>query len=384
MEELRSVLPDCKLEPYKISNNKRLNTCFFKLETDNTSNDILAKIRDSALSFVDFIMPVDAIIDTVNLIEYQKVRDLISKIMETYKYLSFKIEVKNIDFRIDKTAKSIEIELGSDIEENGYEVNFLDPKVVIYVILLNSSVIIGHIDTEIQKDYILDSFRQANKENTSYINRAEFKIKEAIEFFNINMNKHKLCLDIGASPGGWTHYLSQNGIRVVAVDNALLNYKMISRNKQVLVLVNKVDLTQIQNIIMEGDLSKNVSVERINNENIKFDNYDIIHIKTNMDQNNKNELLKKFGYFDILIIDTNTDPLQSTAIANSLVELLCPKASLIMTIKFMTKNFSKHIHTVETELSKNYICVKLKKLSHNRRELTVYGIRTEELKGFTT
>jgi len=133
-------------------------------------------------------------------------------------------------------------------------------------------------------------------------------------------------------------------------------------------------MPQVQKIIESEGLSKNVSVEVIRDQSIDVNNYDIFHIKANMEQNSRIELLKQFGRFDILTIDTNTPPLESAIIANSLIELLDPEASLIMTIKLMTRNFSQHITTVETELSKRYKSIQLKKLSHNRREFTVYGI----------
>ncbi|MEM3215850.1 MAG: hypothetical protein QXS17_02975, partial [Candidatus Micrarchaeaceae archaeon] len=164
------------------------------------------------------------------------------------------------------------------------------------------------------------------------------------------------------------------GIKVVAVDNALLDYKKISNGKKVLVLADEANAPKIRETIASEGLIENVSVEGISNQNIQVDKYDIVHIKANMEQNNGIELLKRFGRFDILAIDTNTPPLESATIANSLVELLDPEASLIMTAKLITRDFSRHISTVETELSKNYRAIQLKKLSHNRRELTAYGI----------
>jgi len=372
--ELRSVLPESKLEPYKTNNNNALNIAFFKLETKDVSDEVPAKIRRAASSFVDFVMPVDAIIDTGNLIEYQKIEDAISKVIDDHKHSSFKIEAKKIDFMADETAKSIEVRLGEDLERRGYRADLKTPEVVIYAILLNSSVIIGHIDTQVQKGHILDSFRQANREGVDRINRAEFKMKEAVEFFGIDLSRHKKALDIGAAPGGWTRYLSQQGIKVVAVDNALLDYKRISDGKRVLVLADEINLPQIQKKIASEGLSENVSVEGIGCQSIEVNDYDIVHIKANMEQNKRIGLLERFGGFDILAIDTNTSPLESATIANSLVELLAQEALLIMTTKLTTSAFSKHVSTVKTELSKNYSSIQLKKLPHNRRELTAYGV----------
>jgi 23S rRNA (cytidine2498-2'-O)-methyltransferase len=52
------------------------------------------------------------------------------------------------------------------------------------------------------------------------ISRAEFKLLEALETFNIELPKRGTALDLGAAPGGWTRLLLERGLRVVAVDPA--------------------------------------------------------------------------------------------------------------------------------------------------------------------
>jgi 23S rRNA (cytidine1920-2'-O)/16S rRNA (cytidine1409-2'-O)-methyltransferase len=47
-----------------------------------------------------------------------------------------------------------------------------------------------------------------------YVSRGGLKLKEAIENFNINIS-NKICLDVGASTGGFTDCLLQNGARLV-------------------------------------------------------------------------------------------------------------------------------------------------------------------------
>lgn len=370
---IKFVLPKCQLKPYELNNNSDFNTVFFKLEIKNTSDDIPKMIKKSASSFVDFVMPVDSIIDIGNSIKYEKIEDVIRKIIDNCGYASFKIEVKKVDHKLDETAKSIEVHLGGDLEKLGYKADLKTPKVMMYAILLNTSVVIGHVDTSMQKDYILDLFRQSSKEKIEKLNRAEFKIEEAAKFFDIDLSKCHIGLDIGAAPGGWTHYLSQKGVRMVAVDKALLNYKKMG-DKKVLILADEIDTPKIKEIIKTENLANTISVESIVNESIDFKNYGIIHIKANMEPNDRLELLKKFGKFDLLTIDTNTSPLESTTIVNSLAELLNPEASLVMTAKLVTRNFNKHVSTVEAELSKNYKSIKLKKLPHNRREFTVHGV----------
>lgn len=54
------------------------------------------------------------------------------------------------------------------------------------------------------------------------ISRAELKLLEALEVFNLTLPTEGEALDLGAAPGGWTRLLLQAGLRVVAVDPAML------------------------------------------------------------------------------------------------------------------------------------------------------------------
>lgn len=59
---------------------------------------------------------------------------------------------------------------------------------------------------------------EVKKETLPYVSRGGLKLQGAIEHFNINV-RNKICLDIGASTGGFTDCLLQNGARLVyAVD----------------------------------------------------------------------------------------------------------------------------------------------------------------------
>ena len=52
----------------------------------------------------------------------------------------------------------------------------------------------------------------------SFVSRGGFKLQKAIEFFNIKLIK-KICMDVGASTGGFTDCLLQNGAeQVFAID----------------------------------------------------------------------------------------------------------------------------------------------------------------------
>lgn len=66
-----------------------------------------------------------------------------------------------------------------------------------------------------------------------YVSRGGFKLEKAIEVFDINL-EGCICMDIGASTGGFTDCMLQNGaVKVFAVDvgSAQLSYKLINDSR---------------------------------------------------------------------------------------------------------------------------------------------------------
>ncbi len=58
------------------------------------------------------------------------------------------------------------------------------------------------------------------------ISRAEFKLTEALETFEISLPSRGIALDLGAAPGGWTRVLRKAGLYVTAVDPAALDERI--------------------------------------------------------------------------------------------------------------------------------------------------------------
>jgi len=57
-------------------------------------------------------------------------------------------------------------------------------------------------------------------------NRAYVKLWEALTLAGVRPTPEELCLDLGASPGGWSWALHETGARVIAVDKAPLDPKI--------------------------------------------------------------------------------------------------------------------------------------------------------------
>ena len=103
----------------------------------------------------------------------------------------------------------------------------------------SAAILAGHV--KINDEYITKAGFQINPEkeydivvkSMPYVSRGGFKLKKALDAFNFNV-KDRICLDAGASTGGFTDCLLQNGAKFVyAVDVGYgqLDWKIRSDNR---------------------------------------------------------------------------------------------------------------------------------------------------------
>ena len=84
----------------------------------------------------------------------------------------------------------------------------------------SSAILAGNvmIGTEVitKAGYQLDSTKEYDfrVKSMPYVSRGGFKLKKALETFDVNI-KDRICLDAGASTGGFTDCLLQNGAKFV-------------------------------------------------------------------------------------------------------------------------------------------------------------------------
>ena len=80
---------------------------------------------------------------------------------------------------------------------------------------------------------------EITKESSKYVSRGGYKLEGALNSFEVSPNG-KLCIDIGASRGGFTDCLLQNGaVRVIAVDSGTMQLDAaLRRDERVVVREN--------------------------------------------------------------------------------------------------------------------------------------------------
>ena len=167
------------------------------------------------------------------------------------------------------------------------------------------------------------------KRDEGQVSRAEFKLLEAIEQFEIKLPEKGVAIDLGAAPGGWTRVLRQhsNEMMVLAID--------------------------------PGDLHESLS-----------EDWGIHHKRTTAEQYMRT--LTPKSKFDVLVNDMRMDSWRSAQVMTSYARYLTPNGIGIMTIK-LPQHFPEKVYKdAFTTLEQRYEILGARQLFHNRNEITVY------------
>lgn len=156
--------------------------------------------------------------------------------------------------------------------------------------------------------------------------RAEFKIEEAFEVFGIQAREGMRALDLGAAPGGWTHYLSKRGISVDAVDPAALDDRILAQAN-----VRHYRMTAQEFARSHGEAT-----------------------------------------YDLIVNDMKMDTNQSMDILCEMSRLLEKNGVCLMTLKLPKEGVQKRINVAKKVLGERFETVRIRQLYYNRSEVTVY------------
>ncbi|WP_342435732.1 SAM-dependent methyltransferase [Paenibacillus sp. FSL L8-0436] len=160
------------------------------------------------------------------------------------------------------------------------------------------------------------------------ISRAKFKLMEAEKEFAIPFSSFRNAVDIGASPGGWTSFLLERGLKVTAVDPALMHESL--RNQPGLKILRK------------------------NAGEVKF---------------RENE-------FDLLVCDMSWSPKLMAKLVTGLLHSLTPGGTAVVTVKLMHKKPLAMIKEIISMFEGERMQIqRAKQLFHNRDEITLYMIK---------
>ena len=157
------------------------------------------------------------------------------------------------------------------------------------------------------------------------ISRAEFKLLEALEVFEIDLAPRGVALDLGASPGGWTRVLRQREQYVTAID--------------------------------PGDLDARIMTDPA-----------VRHLRTTAEA----YLAGEPDRFDLIVNDMRMDARDSARLMIAYARCLYPTGQAIMTLKLPEHNRKKFIAQALKILQRHYKIAGARQLFHNRSEITLY------------
>lgn len=236
---------------------------------------------------------------------------------------TFSIQTRLLsDTKFPYKASDLNKELANVIVQNGFTLDVKSPEQIISIFITENMAYLGISLTR----YNLSSWSGGEykfRKDENLISRAEFKLLEAIEAFNLDFRKYKTGLDLGAAPGGWTKVLLKYNLNVVAVDPAELN-TTISKNPKV------------------------------------------YHFK-----GLAQDYLKNNNKFDVIVNDMRMDVKESVALMGIASEYLNYGGTAIMTLKLPTKKAQTITNNSIIKLQEYYEICGARQLFHNRSEVTV-------------
>lgn len=160
------------------------------------------------------------------------------------------------------------------------------------------------------------------------VSRAEFKLLEAIEMFDIPMRPDWTAVDLGAAPGGWTKVLLERGMHVIAVDPA--------------------------------ELAPAVAAH----PNVRY----IRGLAQAFIKDNKLKL-------DLAVNDMKMDAAESAGIMSDLARQIRPGGLIVLTLKLYKTDKTATIRKAIYRLRDGYEIIGARQLFHNRSEVTVVARR---------
>jgi 23S rRNA (cytidine2498-2'-O)-methyltransferase len=292
---------------------------------NQTFADLSDKVLATQAVFIRHIFPVFEQVElSHSTADFLKLQGLFEKYIGTIdrqKTLSIQTRFSG---NIDREYSRFELTqfLADFWMQKGYEIDVKQPEQIISIFCTPQFAYVGiSLATQNLSDWAGGMHRFAHEPDQ--ISRAEFKLLEAIDVFNLKFPHAGLALDLGASPGGWTRILRKLGLSVVAVD--------------------------------PGEL----------HESLRWDEK-IAHYP----QWAQSFLPNCQDEFDVVVNDMRLDAIESAKIMLSAQAVLKPNGLAIMTLKLPSKGAQRIVRQALKTLEQNYQILGARQLFHNRQEVT--------------
>ena len=257
------------------------------------------------------------------------------------KGLKIRAECYDVNSKEGYSAKDIEVRLGRRMESEGYEISLEQPDALLYLVLINGTCYSGCMDKQMLKRDFINPERHYHRYSRNAISRAELKLIQAFDEFSISASG--IAIDLGAAPGGWSKFLAEKGLCVIAVDKGSLDYRKLEEN---------------------SIKAREETLPYVHNPN---EPAGIIHLRARAEDASGQCKLSA----DLMVNDMNLSPANSAALALSMAGLLKPGSQMVMTVKCIDRKAERHLQTVEKALAPIFRIERKAVLPSNRQEITI-------------
>ena len=279
-------------------------------------------------------IPLELAPDDLEILDHYA-RDLLLELDTTR---PFSVQTRTLgEGRWPYTRFDINNRLAATLAEWGAPLNVQHPEQILSVTLTPTEAFLGlSLTHENLSDWAGGERRFKREEGQ--ISRAEFKLLEALEVFGLELPTEGLALDMGAAPGGWTRILAGRGLRVIAVDPAELDPRVLAP--------------------MYPSALPSVT-----------------HIRTIVEN-----YLSAREPFDLILNDMRMDARDSARVMLMAEKFLKPKGFAVMTLKLPERGMGEVARAALRILGSGYSILGARQLFHNRDEVTVALASLAEMK----
>lgn len=284
---------------------------------------LLSQIREYRFVFAQHIHPFLFNSEIRPICDYADLAEIIFPFLDkdcTYT-CQCRIATKN---ELSYSNSDLTIWLSDYLSSTGFQINSAGAEISVSLTLLGQSAYIGISRLEDNISKWNGGVLFYNAQNT--ICRSELKLEEAFEAFHLSTNYGLSALDLGAAPGGWTHFLLSQNFEVDAIDPANLDPSVLSHPK-----VAHYQMTAAE------------------------------FVRENPHKT-----------YDIIVNDMKMDTNESIDIIRDLSGQLNEDGVCILTLKLPKKQVTKRLQIAREVLSKQFHTVRMRQLYYNRSEVTVF------------
>ena len=322
--ELRRLLPGSRATSLFLKGN-------ILLFADFEEGEVLARLGEAETRLISHVFPVQAQVDiSTDRSGLQAVAEAASAVGRIRPGETFVVRAHRRG-QHEWPARELERSVATRLQELTGEVGEILPPIA-WQVTVQIYQGVGYVGVNHPAELMVKELQVTRKyaPGERPLNRAQWKLREALEEFGLELPAEAWALDLGSAPGGWALVLAERSAHVVAVDPAELDPSVTAR----------------------------ANVE---------------HLKMRAE-----EVLGRLEYrerFDLLTCDMNIDPAEAAGILVRMAPALKPGAPAIMTIKYITHRRSEHEREAREVLGAAYEDMRIKRMPHNARETTAVMVR---------